>query len=94
MKILENPNPMSTHILVCEKCKCKFEFTSIDIIKDSWGDSNGRMGGGTHRWSTTKYIKCPNCGEKIILSKQSGYGSSMIGDHHITEDYHINNLVL
>jgi membrane protease subunit (stomatin/prohibitin family) len=32
---------------------------------------------------------CPNCGEKIVISRQSGYGSSMIDDCHIIEDYHI-----
>ena len=88
MKILENPNPLPIHITTCKKCQCKFEYSDIDIISKSDSDANGRLG-GTYYWSVTKYIKCPNCGEQIIIEEKSGYGSSMIGDTHIIRDYHI-----
>lgn len=88
MKILENPNPVASHILVCKNCSCKFEITDRDIKVDSWNDADGRIG-GIHRWSTKSYVKCPNCDKEIIISKKAGYGSSMIGDQHITEDFHI-----
>lgn len=88
MKILENPNPVPSYVCKCVKCSCKFEFTDRDIIVKNWNDANGRLG-GTHYWSVTKYVNCPNCGEQVIISRKSGYGSSMIGDQHITEDYHI-----
>lgn len=88
MKILENPNPVASHILVCKNCSCKFEFTDRDIKVDSWNDADGRIG-GTHRWSTTSAVECPNCGKNILISRKAGYGSSMIGDQHITEDFHI-----
>lgn len=88
MRIIENPNPVPTHILTCEKCSCKFECTDNEIKHDNWSDADGRIG-GTHHWSHTAYIDCPNCGEQIVISRKSGYGSSMIDDWHITEDYHI-----
>lgn len=88
MRIIENPNPVPTHIFTCENCSCKFECTDNEIKHDNWSDANGRIG-GTHFWSSTSYVDCPNCGEKIIISRKSGYGSSMIDDWHITEDYHI-----
>ena len=88
MRILENPNPLPIHITTCKKCQCKFEYSDIDIISKSHSDANGRIG-GTHYWSTVKYIKCPNCGEQIIIEEKSGYSSSIIGDMHITRDYHI-----
>ena len=88
MKILENPNPLPAHVCRCKKCSCKFEYTDNDTVCSSWSDADGYIG-GTHHWRTTKYVKCPNCGEEIIISRQSGYGSSMIDDQHITEDYHI-----
>lgn len=92
MKILENPNPVTSHILVCKDCSCKFEFTDKDIVVDNWSDSNGRLG-GTHHWSTKSYVKCPNCDKEIVISRKSGYGSSMIGDQHITEDYHLEDFI-
>lgn len=88
MRIIENPNPTPTFVFTCDKCSCKFECTDNEIKHDSWNDAMGRIG-GTHHWSTTTYINCPNCGEKIVISRKSGYGSSMINDCHITEDYHI-----
>ena len=88
MRIIENPNPVPTHIFTCENCSCKFECTDNEIKHDNWSDANGRIG-GTHFWSSTSYVDCPNCGEKIIISRKSGYGSSMIYDWYITEDYHI-----
>ena len=88
MKILENPNPVPTHIMTCEKCQCKFEYTNTEIKRNNWSDANGRIG-GTHNWSTTEFINCPNCGEQITISRKSGYGSSMLGDQHITEDFHL-----
>ena len=77
MRILENPNPLPIHITTCKKCQCKFEYSDIDIISKSHSDANGRIG-GTHYWSTVKYIKCPNCGEQIIIEEKSGYSSSVI----------------
>jgi hypothetical protein len=50
------------------------------------GDADGRLG-GTHHWSSTSYVDCPNCGERIVVARKSGYGSSMIGDQHVTEDW-------
>lgn len=90
MRILENPNPVQVHLytLTCQKCLCKFECTNNEIKHKSWSDANGRLG-GTHHFSTMEYVNCPNCGEQITVSKQSGYSSSMIGDYHITENYHI-----
>ena len=88
MRILENPNPVPTHILTCEKCSCKFEFTDKDVVVENWSDAHGRLG-GTHNWSVTQYVTCPNCGEQITISRKAGYGSSMIGDQHITEDFQI-----
>jgi predicted RNA-binding Zn-ribbon protein involved in translation (DUF1610 family) len=88
MRIIENPNPVPTFVFTCPKCSCKFECTENEIKHKSCSDANGRLG-GTHHWSTTTYINCPNCGEKIIISRQSGYGSSVIDDQHITENYHI-----
>jgi hypothetical protein len=90
MRIIENPNPVSVHIntFTCDKCSCKFECTDDEIKHESYSDANGMLG-GTHHWNHTTYIDCPNCGEKIVISRQSGYGSSMIDDCHIIEDYHI-----
>lgn len=90
MKIIENPNPVSVHINIftCNKCSCKFECTDNEIKHDSWSDADGRLG-GTHHWSSTSYVVCPNCGEKIVISRKSGYSSSMIDDYHVIEDYHI-----
>ena len=31
MIILENPNPIPTHVCRCKKCSCKFEYTENDI---------------------------------------------------------------
>ncbi len=93
MRIIENPNPVSVHIntFTCDKCSCKFECTDDEIKHESYSDANGRLG-GTHHWSHTAYIDCPNCGEKIVISRQSGYDSSMIDDCHIIEDYNIINV--
>lgn len=90
MRIIENPNPVSIHIITftCNKCSCKFECTDNEIEHETYCDINGRFG-GTHHWSQTSYINCPNCGEKIVISRKAGYGSSMIDDCHITEDYQI-----
>ena len=88
MKIIENPNPVSVHIntFTCDKCSCKFECTDDEIKHESYSDANGRIG-GTHFWSSTSYIDCPNCGERIVVARKSGYGSSVIGDQHVTEDW-------
>ncbi len=90
MKIIENPNPVSVHIntFTCNKCSCKFECTDNEIKIKHESDGDGIIG-GTHHWSHTAYIDCPNCGERIVISRKSGYGSSMIDDYHVTEDYHI-----
>ena len=88
MRIIENPNPVPTHILTCEKCSCRFECTENEIKHDNYSDAMGRMG-GTYHWSRTTYINCPNCGGEIVISRQSGYDSSEIDDYHVTEDYHI-----
>lgn len=90
MRIIENPNPVSIHIntFTCNKCSCKFECTDNEIEHESYCDINGRLG-GTHHWSQTSYINCPNCHEKIVISRQAGYGSSVIDDCHIIEDYQI-----
>lgn len=90
MRIIENPNPVSVHIntYTCDKCSCKFECTDDEIKHDYWSDA-ARYGtiGGTHFWRSTSYVDCPNCGERIVVSRKYGYGSSVIGDQHVTEDW-------
>lgn len=86
MDIIENPNPAPTHVLTCGKCSCKFGCRDCEIRHEHGSDANGRIG-GTHRWSITSYVDCPNCGERIVVARKSGYGSSVIGDEHVTEDW-------
>lgn len=83
MKILENPNPAKSMVHVCEKCQCKFEFTSQDVKVKASSDANGRIG-GTHYYSRQVSVNCPNCGESYILENKSGYSSSCI--NHMNSD--------
>ena len=88
MKIIDNPNPISTKVITCKECKCTFEYTDKDIVKENKSTANGRLG-GRHYFQHIEYLECPNCKEKIVFIRKSGYGSSSLGDYHITEDYHI-----
>ena len=77
MKILENPNPAKSMTHVCEKCQCKFEFTTQDAKVKTCSDANGRIG-GTHYYCRQVSVACPNCGNLYILKSKSGYSSSAI----------------
>lgn len=88
MKILENPNPVPTKVCVCDKCSCKFEYKESEMKHEGWNDAYGRIG-GMHHFSNTDYVECPNCGEKIVISRKSGYADSTIEGYHLTEDFHI-----
>lgn len=88
MTILENPNPIPTHVCRCKKCSCKFEYTENDIKRESWNDAEGRLG-GVHQFSSTDYVNCPNCGERITIRRKAGYADSTIEGWHLTEDYDI-----
>ena len=86
MKILDNPNPLPCTLHECEKCHCKFEYTDIDVKKESWSDANGRIG-GTHYYSHQESVDCPNCGATYIIKSESGYTDSCI--HHQINDEEI-----
>lgn len=88
MNIIENPNPTPTRVFTCGKCSCKFECRDSEIKHEHGSDANGRLG-GTHHWSSTSYVNCPNCGERIVVARKSGYGSSVIDDQHVTEDWSV-----
>jgi predicted RNA-binding Zn-ribbon protein involved in translation (DUF1610 family) len=70
---------------VCEKCQCKFEFTTQDVKVNVSSDANGRIG-GTHYYNRQVSVACPNCGELYLIESKSGYTSSCINNMNSDDD--------
>ena len=69
MKILKKGTP-ATAVISCPHCKCEMEYTNMDI-HETYIDYTNQS--SINMWPSNKevifYIKCPCCGEHIIVRK-------------------------
>lgn len=57
------PDPSVLKQVICRKCGVKLEYAPIDVTSKEVSD----YGGGS---DTYRYIECPNCKNKIDVSRQ------------------------
>ncbi len=62
MKILEEGSP-ATAVVTCAHCKCKMEYTNLDLRKDYRSNEYYTL------CRDIFYIACPYCGEHIPVKK-------------------------
>ena len=67
-RILEENIDMRTQYY-CSECRTLFDYQDedVEVEKTEW-DEHDRWYGDIHHVRTKKFITCPKCGKRIILS--------------------------
>jgi DNA-directed RNA polymerase subunit RPC12/RpoP len=57
----------------CKNCGCIFSYDEEDVERDKQTHESGTPFGVTRIAEYGLFIKCPQCGEKIVLKQLKGY---------------------